>query len=85
MASFNFLRALPREKHRGIIKDVRRKYDDVCVITPKETRKARAEAKVARLKKASEAELLRCMNRAADYTEFSKINPQNLPAPLNPK
>jgi hypothetical protein len=72
MTSFN---SLPREKRWGIIKDVRRKYDDLCVIAPEGMRKAHAAAKVARLQKARAAELLRCMNRAAKHAEFSKIKP----------
>ena len=72
MTSFN---SLPREKRWGIIKDVRRKYDDLCVIAPEGMRKTHAAAKVARLQKARAAELLRCMNRAAKHAEFSKIKP----------
>jgi len=72
MTSFN---SLPREKRWGLIKDVRRKYKDLCVIAPRGARKAHAEAKVARLEKARAAELLRCMNRAAKHAEFSQIKP----------
>ena len=53
--------------------DVRRKYEDLCVIAPRGKRKAHAEAKVARLRNAREAELLRWMNRAAKHAEFSQI------------
>ena len=67
--------SLPREKRWGLIKDVQRKYEALCVIAPKGMKKAHAEAKVARLQTARAAELLRCINRAAKHAEFSRIKP----------
>jgi len=72
MTSFS---SLPREKRWGLIKDVQRKYEALCVIAPKGMKKAHAEAKVARLQTARAAELLRCINRAAKHAEFSRIKP----------
>jgi hypothetical protein len=67
--------SLPREKRWRLIKDVQRNYRDLCVLAPKEKRKEHDAVKVERLKAARAAEIIRCLNRAAKYTEFARIVP----------
>jgi len=52
--------SLSRKKWWGLVKDVRRHYDDLCVLAPKEKRKEHDAAKLERLKAARAAEITRC-------------------------
>jgi hypothetical protein len=67
--------SLSRKKRWGLVKDVRRHYDDLCVLAPKEKRQEHDAAKLERLNAARAAEITRCLNRAAKYAEFNQIVP----------
>ena len=73
---------LSRKERWAVIKDVRRRYKELCVLAPKGMLEKHAKLKVERLKEARTKELLRCQDRAAKFAQFVAVEPCTCAAEL---